>query len=135
MSKVQLSPLNVCMASSEAVPFAKTGGLADVVGALAVEFCRLGHDVNLLIPGYRQLLAAASHRKEVARLVVPTVSGMAKVGIHEISAGGESQPAGAGRLRIFAISHDASFDRAGLYQEGGLIIPTTLNGLVCSVER
>ncbi|MBX3237344.1 MAG: glycogen synthase GlgA [Nitrospiraceae bacterium] len=114
------------MASSEAVPFAKTGGLADVVGALAVEFCRLGHDVNLLIPGYRQLLAAASHRKEVARLVVPTVSGMAKVGIHEISAGGESQPAGAGRLRIFAISHDASFDRAGLYQEGGADYPDNL---------
>jgi len=40
------------MASSEAVPFAKTGGLADVAGALPRALAALGHDVRLVIPYY-----------------------------------------------------------------------------------
>ncbi len=46
-------PLKICMVSSEVVPYAKTGGLADVVGALAVEFAKLGHDVVVILPSYR----------------------------------------------------------------------------------
>ena len=41
------------MATSEAVPFAKTGGLADVCGALPVELARLGHEVAVIMPAYR----------------------------------------------------------------------------------
>lgn len=41
------------MVSSEAVPFAKSGGLADMVGSLTKHLGRLGHDVKLLIPAYR----------------------------------------------------------------------------------
>ncbi|VBB40562.1 Glycogen synthase [uncultured Spirochaetota bacterium] len=40
------------MISSEAVPFAKSGGLGDAVSALAVSLSELGHDVRLLIPRY-----------------------------------------------------------------------------------
>ena len=40
------------MISSEAVPFAKSGGLGDAVSALAVALSGLGHDVRLLIPRY-----------------------------------------------------------------------------------
>ena len=36
--------MNILLATSEAVPFAKTGGLADVCGALPVELARLGHE-------------------------------------------------------------------------------------------
>jgi len=36
-------PLNLLMVSSEAVPYAKTGGLADVTGALPLELAKLGH--------------------------------------------------------------------------------------------
>ena len=43
------------MVSSEVVPYAKTGGLADVAGALAVELAKLGHEVCLLFPCYRQV--------------------------------------------------------------------------------
>jgi starch synthase len=47
--------LKICFAASEAVPLAKTGGLADVAGALPRELCRLGLDVRLFMPLYRQV--------------------------------------------------------------------------------
>ena len=44
---------------SEAVPFAKTGGLADVLGALPPALARLGWDVTLAIPRYRGVTAGS----------------------------------------------------------------------------
>src|SRR5438093_7286318 len=38
---------------SEALPFAKTGGLADVLGSLPTAIARLGWDVTLALPKYR----------------------------------------------------------------------------------
>ena len=45
--------LSVLMIASEAQPYAKTGGLADVAGALPHALARLGHDVTLTLPRYR----------------------------------------------------------------------------------
>ena len=45
--------VNILIVSSEAIPFAKTGGLADVVGALPVELSKLGHRVTVMLPAYR----------------------------------------------------------------------------------
>ncbi len=45
-------PLNVMFVSPEAVPFAKTGGLADVAGALPIALSKLGLRVCLLMPLY-----------------------------------------------------------------------------------
>lgn len=44
--------LNILMVSSECVPFAKTGGLADVAGSLPIALKKLGHDVRIIIPKY-----------------------------------------------------------------------------------
>lgn len=44
--------MKVLMVSGEAVPFCKTGGLADVVGALSPALVKLGHDARVLIPLY-----------------------------------------------------------------------------------
>ena len=41
--------MQIILASSEVVPFAKTGGLADVSGALPVELEKLGHEVILFM--------------------------------------------------------------------------------------
>ena len=41
------------MVASEAMPFAKTGGLADVIGALAPTLAARGEDVAVLLPRYR----------------------------------------------------------------------------------
>ena len=55
------------MVASEAAPFAKTGGLADVVGALPRALGRLGHSVDVVMPRYRGLDAGVP----VGRVTVP----------------------------------------------------------------
>src|ERR1700737_3768044 len=47
-------PLKVLILAAEIVPFAKVGGLADVVGALPKALQELGHDVRLVMPRYGQ---------------------------------------------------------------------------------
>lgn len=47
--------MKIVLASSEAVPFAKTGGLADVVTALAKSLNELGHETWLFLPYYSQI--------------------------------------------------------------------------------
>jgi starch synthase len=52
-------PVRILMVASEAFPLAKTGGLADVTGALSSALVRRGHDVRLLMPAYRGVARAA----------------------------------------------------------------------------
>lgn len=44
--------MNICFVTSECVPYAKTGGLADVSGALPVALSRLGVHIKLILPLY-----------------------------------------------------------------------------------
>src|SRR5262252_715459 len=46
--------MNIVFAASECVPFSKTGGLADVVGALPKALAELGHSVSVYLPKYKQ---------------------------------------------------------------------------------
>jgi starch synthase len=46
--------MHIVFAASECVPFAKTGGLADVIGALPAAIAALGHQVTVYLPRYRQ---------------------------------------------------------------------------------
>ena len=90
------------MVASEAHPFAKTGGLAEVTGALPDALARLGHRVTLILPRYRGI---RSTRVEQTTL----------------SVGGRAQTVGFSRepLRegVSAVFVDAPelFDRDGLY--------------------
>ncbi|MBF0565326.1 MAG: glycogen synthase GlgA [Nitrospirae bacterium] len=49
--------LKILMVSSEMVPYAKEGGLADVVFSLSRELVRQGHDVRVVIPKYLRITA------------------------------------------------------------------------------
>src|SRR4030042_3661382 len=48
-------PLKILFATSEAVPFAKTGGLADVPGALPKSLRAMGSEIKLVMPYYRMV--------------------------------------------------------------------------------
>ena len=47
-----MAKLKVLLASSEVVPFAKTGGLADVAGSLPLALEELGVDIRVIMPKY-----------------------------------------------------------------------------------
>jgi starch synthase len=51
--------VRVLFAASEVAPLSKTGGLADVAQALPKALQRLGHDLRVVTPAYRGLLAQA----------------------------------------------------------------------------
>ncbi|QIG53176.1 glycogen synthase GlgA [Altererythrobacter sp. BO-6] len=57
--------LKVLSVASEAVPLVKTGGLADVAGALPAALSEHGVAVTTLVPGYPKVLAALGRTKEV----------------------------------------------------------------------
>jgi starch synthase len=52
-------PLRICFISSEVAPLAKTGGLADVAGALPRQLHEQGHDVRVFMPLYSSIGNAA----------------------------------------------------------------------------
>jgi starch synthase len=92
------------MITSEAHPFAKTGGLAEVAGALPDALARLGHTVTLVLPKYR---GASLENARTLELQVPMGSRTQVVTVHE------------GTLRdnvtIALLDPDGVFDREGLY--------------------
>ena len=48
-------PLNIALIASESVPYAKSGGLADVVGALPKELAQTGQRVIVILPLYSSI--------------------------------------------------------------------------------
>jgi starch synthase len=113
------APLKIVLATPEAVPFAKTGGLADVAGALAGELARLGHDVWMIIPRYGTIDAPAHRLQPWTTLRVPTRSGA-------LTASLERTDLCDGRVQVIAVRYDPYFDRQGLYQEAGMDYPDNL---------
>jgi len=99
--------MKVAMLASEVVPFAKTGGLADVVGALPKTLSRLGLEVNVLLPLYRE---TRKKNLELHRVVEDL----------EIDWGGEKSrfsvwESRQGTLGFLLIEKDEYFDRERLY--------------------
>jgi starch synthase len=111
--RVRRSPaLHVVMAAPEASPWAKTGGLADVAGALPDALDRLGHRVTLMLPRYRGLstegTTVAAHAVSLAAGVQPV-----RYVVRERSP----------RARVVFIDAPAYFDRPGLYGADGQDYP------------
>ncbi|MFH2204254.1 MAG: glycogen synthase [Elusimicrobiota bacterium] len=63
--------MKVLFAASEAVPFCKTGGLADVVGALPSALGRLGVQVTLFLPCYREVKTEGLALRSAGKVRVP----------------------------------------------------------------
>ena len=55
--------MKILYASSEAAPFAKTGGLGDVAGSLPLALCEKGADARVILPLYRCI--ASEYREKM----------------------------------------------------------------------
>ena len=62
--------MDIVFAASECAPWAKTGGLADVISALPRTLAKFGHKLSVFIPYYRQVAKAAPN----ASVVLPSVT-------------------------------------------------------------
>jgi len=112
--------MNILMLASEAVPLAKTGGLADVVGALPVELARLGHDVRLALPRYAGIESTLVKLKQASKVQIPWRGDRLEVGV-------ETGTLGGGAVPLTCIRYDPFFARQGLYGEGGRDYPDNLD--------
>src|SRR5688500_14146302 len=117
-SRRTAEPLNILLVASEAVPFAKTGGLADVAGALPRELARLGHHVSLVMPGYSIIDATQHGLAPWGQLTVPTASGPRQATVERGVLSDATVPAGR-QPQLFAVRHDPYIRRTGRYQESG----------------
>ncbi|MEQ1915248.1 MAG: glycogen synthase GlgA [Gallionella sp.] len=61
-----MAAMKILFVTSEAAPLIKTGGLADVSGALPAALCKLGVDVRVLLPGYPVVMSKCSNFEVVA---------------------------------------------------------------------
>jgi len=100
-------PLHITMISPEIVGFAKTGGLADMVGSLAMTLARLGHRVSMIMPAYRQVLRSGLPIRESGIRFTTAIAGVrvdANVLIGSV-----------GGAPVYLIRADRYFDREYLY--------------------
>ncbi len=117
-----MQKLSILMAASEVVPFAKSGGLADVAGALPKALHALGHDVRVVMPRY---YIVDKEKYGLKALEEPLGVPMGSLGelwarIFVGSLPGTQVP-------VYFIDHEAYFGRKGLYDEDGVGYPDNDN--------
>lgn len=108
--------LSILIAASEAVPFAKSGGLADVVGSLPKYLRGLGHDVRVVMPRYYRI-DREKLRLLPGSLVVPMgLLGNEYCGVYEGRIPDTDIP-------VYFLEHEGYYGRSGLYDEGNVEFP------------
>jgi starch synthase len=98
--------MHIAFAASECVPFSKTGGLADVVGALPRALAALGHHVSVYLPRYRQ--TRLTDPTTVVRSV--TIPFDDQYRFASVVSGGSQ-----GGVRYYFVEYPQYFDRDALY--------------------
>src|SRR5579863_786392 len=98
--------MNIAFVASEGVPFSKTGGLADVVGALPRALAALGHQVNVYLPRYRQT-KLAEPTTAVRSITIPFDD---KYRFASVVTGGSQSG-----VRFYFVDCPEYFDRDALY--------------------
>ena len=106
--------MNILFVASEVVPFAKSGGLADVAGALPKALKALGHDVRIVMPRYYIIDKEEHNLTPISgSLGVPVgAMGEAWTEIYEGTLPQSDVP-------VYFIEHEGFFGRKGLYDENG----------------
>jgi starch synthase len=105
--------VNILLATSEAVPFAKTGGLADVCGALPIELAKLGHRPAVILPAYRQTRYCKQPIEDLGiEFVVPIGSKTVAGHLLRSTVPGTDVP-------VYLVRQDQYYDRDQLYSVDG----------------
>jgi starch synthase len=105
--------------TSETVPFAKTGGLADVAGALPRALADVGCDVRVILPAYGSIDREAFGFRPIGEAGVLVGGKRAPVQFFETTLPGTALP-------VYLVANSPCFDRPGLYGEGGRDYPDNL---------
>jgi starch synthase len=104
--------VNVVFVASEAVPFAKTGGLADVAGALPRALEQQGHRPTLFLPCYRRARLAGPELVDTGlTLQIP-------VGARVVEGRVRESRLPASEVPVYLIDQPGYFSREGLYGNG-----------------
>ncbi|MBN1335674.1 MAG: glycogen synthase GlgA [Deltaproteobacteria bacterium] len=106
------TPARILLVASEAVPFAKSGGLGDVVGALAAALRRLGADTRVVLPFYRAIRQGGFQTWRHSAGLEGLLHG-------ERTGAGLVETWGPGGVPVYLVERDDCFDRPSLYGEGG----------------
>src|SRR5205814_4188435 len=108
----RLSWMRILLASSEAHPYSKTGGLADMVGALGKTLARAGHEVGLVTPLYAGVRERFPQLKSLG-MELDFPLGPRRVAGEVLTLAG---PAG---FTVYFVEASVFYDRPGLYQIHG----------------
>jgi len=102
--------MKILFAASEAVPFAKTGGLADVIGSLPKELVKQKLDVRVIMPKYEDIPAAFSDEMETVAEFESYIGWRKQyIGIKSLEYQG---------VTFYFIDNEYYFKRSGLYGYG-----------------
>lgn len=105
--------MNILLATSEAVPFAKTGGLADVCGALPIELARLGQRPMVILPAYRKVRCCGLPIEPMGiDFIVP-------IGSKTVTGHLLESRLPEGDVPVYLVQQDRYFDRDELYGADG----------------
>lgn len=108
--------MNILLASSEVFPFSKTGGLADMVGALARALAKAGHQVRVVTPLYRGIREKfPAIRKVDWQFNLPLDGYHVHGGLWELDE--------VSGVKIYFVEQPAYFNRAGIYHENNISYP------------
>lgn len=105
--------MQIVFAASEAAPFAKTGGLADVLNALPRQIAKLGHQVSVFLPLYSSVRSQLDKELNYAirSITIPFPHGNRFAAIVD---GGSREG-----VRYYFVDCPEFFDRQGLYGNNG----------------
>ena len=114
--------MKVAIVAAEISPWAKVGGLADVVGALPAAFRRAGAEPAVILPGYSSILTSLSAKQVGTLMTVPV-----GVDAHQFRV---LQTRDAEGIPLYLIDHPGFFARDGVYGERGADYPDNLRRFI-----
>jgi len=108
--------MNVLFVSAEVTPFAKVGGLADVVGALPIALERIGVDVRILMPRYEHLTNLTPMTVAIDHVDVEVDGGIERVRVHRATLPNS-------RVTVYFLENQTYISQGPIYDERGTADP------------